>query len=149
MQETWVWSLIWKDPTCHGTDEPVCPNSRACALEPKTTAAEVWGPWSLCSTTRGAPTPWLESRPHSPWLEKALAGRRPGTAENKQVNKVKKKRMKKEGFAIILLCPVDHEPCLPLETCALEDTEARFRSRELGKLGDPFKSTTSELQSGD
>ena len=57
--------------------------------------------------------------------------------------------MKKKGFAINLLYPVDHVPCLPLETCALEDTEARFRSRELGKLGDPFKFTTSELQSGD
>jgi len=57
--------------------------------------------------------------------------------------------MKKEGFAIILLYPVGHVPYLPLETCALEDTEAGFRSKEFSKLDDPFKFTTGELQSRD
>lgn len=53
--------------------------------------------------------------------------------------------MKKESFDIIRLYPVDHVTYLPLETCALEDTEAGFRSREFSKLGDPFKFTTGEL----
>ena len=26
MQETWVWSLIQEDPTCHGTTNPMCHN---------------------------------------------------------------------------------------------------------------------------
>ena len=38
MQETWVWSLVWEDPTCCGAAEPVShnfwsPHSRACALQ--------------------------------------------------------------------------------------------------------------------
>lgn len=57
--------------------------------------------------------------------------------------------MKKESFDIIVLYPVDHVPYLPLETCALEDTEVGFRSREFSKLGDPLKFTTGELQSSD
>ena len=34
MQETWVWSLVWKYFTCHGTTKPVCPNCWAYELEP-------------------------------------------------------------------------------------------------------------------
>ena len=34
MQETWVWSLIWEDPTCCEAPKPVCQNHWACALEP-------------------------------------------------------------------------------------------------------------------
>ena len=34
MQETWVPSLIWEDPTLHGATEPVRHSYRACALEP-------------------------------------------------------------------------------------------------------------------
>ena len=33
MQETWVQSLVWEDPTCHGATKPVCHNYGACALE--------------------------------------------------------------------------------------------------------------------
>ena len=33
-QGTRVWSLVRKDPTCHGATKPVCHNCRACALEP-------------------------------------------------------------------------------------------------------------------
>ena len=31
MQGTWVWSLVWEDPTCHEATEPVCrsPSPRA------------------------------------------------------------------------------------------------------------------------
>ena len=34
MQRTLVWSLVWKDPTCHGTTKPVHHSYWACALEP-------------------------------------------------------------------------------------------------------------------
>ena len=34
MSETWIRSLIWEDPTCHGATKPVCDNYWACALEP-------------------------------------------------------------------------------------------------------------------
>ena len=34
MQETQVQSLVWEDPTCHGTTKLVCHNYGACALEP-------------------------------------------------------------------------------------------------------------------
>ena len=41
MQETWVQSLIWEDPTCHGAIKPMCHNYWACALEP-----ESWKYWA-------------------------------------------------------------------------------------------------------
>ena len=31
---TWVWSLVWEDPTCHGANKPVCHNYWACTLQP-------------------------------------------------------------------------------------------------------------------
>ena len=34
MQGTWVWALVWEDPTCRGATKPVCHNYWACALEP-------------------------------------------------------------------------------------------------------------------
>ena len=34
MQESWVWSLIWDDSTCHGATKPVCYNYWACAVDP-------------------------------------------------------------------------------------------------------------------
>ena len=34
MQGTWVWALVWEDPTCCGATKPVCHSCWACALEP-------------------------------------------------------------------------------------------------------------------
>ena len=34
MQGTWVRSLVWEDPTCHGATKPMCHNHWACPLEP-------------------------------------------------------------------------------------------------------------------
>ena len=31
--ESWVRSLVWEDPTCHGATKPTCHNCGACALE--------------------------------------------------------------------------------------------------------------------
>ena len=49
MQRTWVRSLVWEDPTGHGTANTICPNYRACALEPGKLNAESPGPraWAL------------------------------------------------------------------------------------------------------
>ena len=33
MQGTWVWSLVWEDPTCCGATKPACRNYWACTLE--------------------------------------------------------------------------------------------------------------------
>ena len=35
MQETWVWSPVWEDHTCHKATKPVCHSCWACALEPR------------------------------------------------------------------------------------------------------------------
>ena len=35
VQETWKWSLIWEDPTCHRATKPVCHNYWVCGLEPE------------------------------------------------------------------------------------------------------------------
>ena len=45
MQETQVGSLIREDPTCHGATKPVCHNSWACALEPR--SCNSWSPSTL------------------------------------------------------------------------------------------------------
>ena len=42
IQQTWVRSLVWEDPTYHGATKPMHDNSRACT------------PWSPCSTTKEA-----------------------------------------------------------------------------------------------
>ena len=34
MQDIWVWSLVWKDPTRHGATKPVGHSYWACAQEP-------------------------------------------------------------------------------------------------------------------
>ena len=34
MQGTWVQSLVWEDPTCHGAPKPMRHNYWACAVEP-------------------------------------------------------------------------------------------------------------------
>ena len=35
MQGTWVWALVWEDPTCHGATKPMHHNCWACTLEPE------------------------------------------------------------------------------------------------------------------
>ena len=34
MQGTWVWPLVWEDPTCHGATKPMCCDYLAHGLEP-------------------------------------------------------------------------------------------------------------------
>ena len=42
MQETWVQSLVQKDPTCHRACEPENHNSWACAVEPGSHNADAY-----------------------------------------------------------------------------------------------------------
>ena len=44
MQKTWVWSLIWEDPTCRGPAKPVHHSHWTWALEPRNCNY-----WSLCA----------------------------------------------------------------------------------------------------
>ena len=82
MQETWVRSLIWDDPTCHGATKLTHHNYEARALEPRShnSWAHVWH----CSPTAlepvlhnqkshsNKPALQLEGSPCSPQLEKSL-----------------------------------------------------------------------------
>ena len=77
IQETQVRTLIWEDPTCWGTTEPVSHNYWACepAPEPGSTATEACAPSSQCSATGEAtpmrsPRTTTESSPCSPQLGK-------------------------------------------------------------------------------
>ena len=70
MQETWVWSLMWEDPTCLEIAKPAHRNYWVSALEPGSTAPEPQllksVTQSLHSATREATTmgsPQLESSP--------------------------------------------------------------------------------------
>ena len=88
LQETWVWSLIWKDHTCLGATKPVCHSYWTCApalkshsywahrpqlmspqaatlkpAHPRSRAPQEEPPqWEACTLQ-------LESRPHLPQLE--------------------------------------------------------------------------------
>ena len=61
-QETWVWSLIRKEPTCCRATKPLCCNHWACALKPEShnywahqaATTETCMPQSPCSTKRKA-----------------------------------------------------------------------------------------------
>ena len=76
MQETWVQSLIWEDPTCHGATEPLNHNYWACApLSPPAAPTEACMPLILWSTTKEAlgweaHTLQLETSPGLSQLEK-------------------------------------------------------------------------------
>ena len=83
MQETQVRSLIQEDPTCCGaTTEPLwhhvsqllslCSRARDLQLlSPSVATSEAHEPERLCSATREAGTPQLESDPHLPQLGKS------------------------------------------------------------------------------
>jgi len=95
MQETWVQSLIWEDPTCHGVTKPVYHNYWAgvcCHCGSLCT-------WSPCSaareaTQREASAPKLESCPCSPKLEKACTQpQRPSTTKLIKLKKRERARL--------------------------------------------------------
>ena len=76
MQETWVWSLVQEDLTCHRAAKPVCCNCWACGLEPGNLSYWAGMPWSLSPTTREIPAmrsspTAMKSSPSSPQLKKS------------------------------------------------------------------------------
>ena len=100
MQETWVRSLVWEDPTCHGATKLVCHNSWACALEPgaATTESMCCNHWDhvprCCALQQEKPSAQLNYRvapTHHNWREKSAQWQRPITAQNKQIKLLKKK----------------------------------------------------------
>ena len=74
MQWTWVWSLVWEDPTCCGATKPVHHSYWACALEPR--RCNYW-----------ARTPRAHARQEKPLQWEAQ--QRPNTAINKLILKYK------------------------------------------------------------
>ena len=87
MQGTWVRSLVWEDPTCHGATKPMHHNYWACALElarepqllsPRATTTEAHMPraralqqkqppqWEACALQRiVAPLSATRESPHA------------------------------------------------------------------------------------
>ena len=79
IQGTWVQSLVWEDPTCHGAIKPVCHNY--CARVPQLLKPTRLEP-VLCN--KRSPCTTTKSSPHSPQLEKAHVQQwRPNAANNK------------------------------------------------------------------
>ena len=75
VQETWVWPLIWVDPTCCKAAKPLNHNYRACAVDPGNCSCGSLCARELCSATGEATlqekptedrTLPLESRPCLP-----------------------------------------------------------------------------------
>ena len=80
MEETWIWSLVWEDPTCCQTTKPTGHNYLVCALEPWNHGC--WAHalncvlWSLCPAGEATAMRSLhkerKSSPCSLQLEKSL-----------------------------------------------------------------------------
>ena len=51
VQETWVWPLIWVDPTCCKAAKPLNHNYRACAVDPGNCSCGSLCARELCSAT--------------------------------------------------------------------------------------------------
>ena len=90
-QGTWVWALVWEDPTCHGAAKPMRHNYWACALEPAShncwaRVPQLLKPARLEPVLRSkrSPRTAMQSSPCSPQLQKAcMQQRRPNAAKNK------------------------------------------------------------------
>ena len=76
LQETWVPSLVWEDPTCRGAAEPLYPDLVPQLLKPvhpgvhmpqlpslRAAAAKAWGP-GACALSQGKPTHRKEGWSH-------------------------------------------------------------------------------------
>ena len=91
MQETWVPSVIWEDPTCHGATKPLSHNYWSCAvLSSPAAPTEACMPLSLWPPTEDplgweAPTLQREMSPDSSQLEKPHIPVKTHTANNKSI----------------------------------------------------------------
>ena len=83
MQETWVWSLIQEDPTCHEQLSPCATPMKPVLQSPRASTTEPTCP-RTCSNTREAAT---VRSPLTTTREKPTQQWRSSTASNKQTNK--------------------------------------------------------------
>ena len=124
VQGAWVWSLVWENPTCHGTTKSVHHNYWACALEPMSHNYWAHALQILKSVHSRACVPQLLSihaatteahkpKPHAPQQEKPpqwenqhttmkssphLSQLEKAHAEQQRPNAAKKKKVKKIFF---------------------------------------------------
>ena len=104
MQGTWVWSLVWEDPTCCGATKPMCHNYWACAprlLKPARSRACVLQLLSPHAATTEACAPRAHaSQQEKPpqWEACALQQGVASSRCNKDLTqpKIKKKKRKKK-----------------------------------------------------
>ena len=102
MQEIWVWSLVWDNPTWHEAYKPICHNCWVCALNPG--SRNCW----KSSTPEFAlqqekPPQWeashhrLESCPLAPATEKQEQQWRPKATKRNTINFKEKRQEKREA----------------------------------------------------
>ena len=121
MQETWVWSLIWEDPTCQGATEPVIHNHWACALAPGAAAAEAHVPgvcalrWEATAVRRPGTT--AREQPPLATQEKSHTATKTQTAKKKRLKKKEEPKRILENlwqtFSVFTLWNMIPSPCHP------------------------------------
>ena len=121
MQETWVWSLIWEDPTCQGATEPVIHNHWACALAPGAAAAEAHVPgvcalrWEATAVRRPGTT--AREQPPLATQEKSHTATKTQTAKKKRLKKKEEPKRILENlwqtFSVFTLWNMISSPCHP------------------------------------
>ena len=123
MRETWVWSLVWEDPTCRGATKPRRHNYWACEppelklLKSETTAlmcCNFWSlhAWSLCSQEK--PQQWeartlqLECSPCWSQLEKSTCAATKLNKQPKTNKRILKKQTLKDTNSMGLMKDLSH-----------------------------------------
>ena len=102
MQEAWVWSLVWEDPTWREAYKPACHNCWVCALNPG--SRNYWKSSTLeFALQQEKPPLWeacappLESSPLAPAREKQEQQWRPKAAKRNAINFKEKRQEKREA----------------------------------------------------
>ena len=106
VQETWVWSLVREDPTCHKAAKPVCHHFWV-ALEPG--GCNCWSPCAHAAQQENplqweAQTPQLDSSPCFPQLEKS-----PHSNEDPERPKINNFKKREWWFKDQLFRPIKHK----------------------------------------
>ena len=99
MQGTWVWALVWEDPTCHGATKPVCHNYWACALEPA--SHNYWAHVPRTRAPQQENPPQWEARAPQRRVGPAHRNQRKACTQQRRPNAAKSKFFKKTN---ILFC---------------------------------------------
>ena len=144
MQETWVRSLIWEDPACHGATKPLSHNYWSCAVlsspTAPTEACMPLSPWSPTGDPLGweAPTLQRETSPDSLQLEKPHIPVKTHTANNKSIF-LKEEKVEAgtdfifPGSKITAHCDCSHEikRCLLLSRKTMTNLDSVLQSRDI------------------